>query len=66
MKRLVSFKLLLANTSGGVSEIYHGTETSFRAYGLKPATEFVLCVKAAYAVGSYLYSDSTVISTKAA
>lgn len=65
-ERLVSFKLLLANTSGGVSEIYNGLETNFRAHGLKPRTEFVVCVKAAYADGSYLYSDSKVVSTKAA
>jgi len=57
---------MMATTAGAVSEIYCGLATAFHVHGLKPTTEFVFCVKAAYADGSYLYSDSKVVSTKAA
>jgi hypothetical protein len=41
-----------------VREVYQGRSTSFTCSGLRPATEYVLCVKATYDDTSFLWSAS--------
>ena len=42
-----------------------GTETRFRITGLKSATEYIMCVKALYDDGSFLWSESKAYKTLA-
>ena len=41
-----------------------GPEQRFRITGLKPNTEYILCVKAIYDDGSFLWSESKAYMTK--
>lgn len=40
-----------------------GKETQFKVVGLKPNTEYILCVKAIYDDGSFLWSESKAFRT---
>ena len=66
IERITAYKLMLATTGGAVTEAYQGLATEMLVKGLKPRTEYVLCVKASYADGSFLYSESKIVSTRAA
>jgi hypothetical protein len=41
-----------------------GKEVRFKVVGLKPNTEYILCVKAIYDDGSFLWSDSKAYMTR--
>ncbi len=41
-----------------------GRETRFKIAGLKSNTEYILCVKAIYDDGSFLWSESKAYQTK--
>ena len=49
-----------------MTEAYQGIATEMLVKGLKPRTEYVFCIKASYADGSFLYSESKIVSTRAA
>lgn len=50
--------------SGVAREVYQGKALSFTVTNLKPAGEYVFCVKATYDDGSHVWSDSKAFSTK--
>ena len=66
MERITAYKLMVATTGGAVTEAYQGVATEMLVKGLKPRTEYVFCIKASYADGSFLYSESRIVSTRAA
>jgi hypothetical protein len=57
---------MLANSAGAVREVYLGKDTSARAAGLRPNSEYVFSVKALYDDGSHLWSDSKAFTTRVA
>jgi hypothetical protein len=54
---------MLATSSGVVRELYKGVATKYKATGLKPHTEYIFGVKAAYDDGSYTWSSSKAFMT---
>ncbi len=62
-ERIDRFKLMIATGTGVVKDCYQGKETRFRVTGLKPHTEYILCVKAIYEDGSFLWSESKAYTT---
>lgn len=63
--RIDRYKLMIATSTGVVKDVYQGTETRFRITGLKSATEYIMCVKALYDDGSFLWSESKAYKTLA-
>lgn len=62
-ERIEKYKLMIATGTGVVRDVYLGIETRFRITGLRSNTEFVLCVKALYDDGSFLWSESKAFKT---
>lgn len=56
--RIERYKLMMATTSGVVKEITQGRFLRYFVSGLRPASEYIFCVKALYADGSSLWSES--------
>jgi hypothetical protein len=54
---------MIATGTGVVKDVYQGKQTRFRITGLKPNTEYILCVKATYEDGSFLWSESKAYMT---
>ncbi|KAG2424386.1 hypothetical protein HXX76_014595 [Chlamydomonas incerta] len=63
--RIERYKLMIATGTGVVKDVYQGRESRFRVTGLKSATEYILCVKALYDDGSFLWSESKAYRTLA-
>ncbi|GAX74227.1 hypothetical protein CEUSTIGMA_g1676.t1 [Chlamydomonas eustigma] len=63
-ERIEKYKLMIATSTGVVKDVYQGPEQRFRITGLKPNTEYILCVKALYDDGSFLWSESKAYMTK--
>mmetsp|Transcript_17491 Transcript_17491/g.44035 ORF Transcript_17491/g.44035 Transcript_17491/m.44035 type:complete len:628 (-) Transcript_17491:2367-4250(-) len=63
-ERIERYKLMIATATGVVKDVYQGKERRFKVTGLKPATEYILCVKALYDDGSFLWSESKAYMTK--
>jgi len=63
-ERIERYKLMIATSTGVVKDVYQGKEQRFRITGLKPNTEYILCVKAIYDDGSFLWSESRAYMTK--
>ncbi|PNH04177.1 hypothetical protein TSOC_009697, partial [Tetrabaena socialis] len=61
--RIERYKLMIATGTGVVKDVYQGRETRFRITGLKSNTEYILCVKAIYDDGSFLWSESKAYRT---
>ena len=59
------YKLMLASSTGGVREVAQGLILRHVVTGLRPATEYILCVKAVYQDGSFLWSESRAFRTTA-
>jgi hypothetical protein len=57
------YKLMMSSSTGVVRELAHGKFLRFLIGGLRPATEYVFCVKAIYTDGSYLWSESRAFKT---
>jgi hypothetical protein len=64
-ERVDRYKLMIATSTGVVKEAYTGKDTRFRVVGLKPNTEYIMCVKAVYDDGSFLWSESKAYTTSA-
>jgi hypothetical protein len=62
-ERIERYKLMIATSTGVVKDVYQGPESRFRITGLKPNTEYILCVKAIYDDGSFLWSESKSFQT---
>ncbi|KAF5833758.1 hypothetical protein DUNSADRAFT_9825 [Dunaliella salina] len=62
--RIERYKLMIATSTGVVKDVYQGKEQRFKITGLKPNTEYILCVKAIYDDGSFLWSESKPYMTK--
>jgi len=62
-ERVEKYKLMIASSTGVVKDVYQGPEQRFRITGLKPNTEYILCVKAIYDDGSFLWSESKAYMT---
>ena len=62
-ERIEKYKLMIATSTGVVKDVYQGPEQRFRITGLKPNTEYILCVKAIYDDGSFLWSESKAYKT---
>lgn len=62
-ERIEKYKLMIATGTGVVKDVYQGSESRFRITGLKPNTEYILCVKAIYDDGSFLWSESKAYQT---
>jgi len=62
--RIERYKLMIATSTGVVKDVYQGKEQRFKITGLKPNTEYILCVKAIYDDGSFLWSESKGYTTK--
>lgn len=62
--RIERYKLMVATSTGVVKDVYQGKEMRFKITGLKPNTEYILCVKAIYDDGSFLWSESKAYMTK--
>eukprot|EP00963_Diacronema_lutheri_P007494 scaffold649_cov347-Pavlova_lutheri.AAC.133 len=62
--RIEHFKLMVANNLGVVKEVYRGKSMHFRVRKLRPSTEYIFCLKAVYADGSYLWSDPKSFKTR--
>lgn len=56
--RIERYKLMMATTSGVVKELTQGRFLRYFVSGLRPASEYIFCVKALYADGSCLWSES--------
>jgi Fibronectin type III domain len=56
--RIESYKLMMATTSGLVKEVAQGLILQHHISSLRPGTEYIFCVKAQYADGSFLWSAS--------
>ncbi|KAI8462642.1 MAG: hypothetical protein J3K34DRAFT_499216 [Monoraphidium minutum] len=65
-ERVSGYKLMLANAAGAVREVYAGRGTAAAAGGLRPNSEYVFAVKAAYDDGSHLWSESRAFRTRVA
>ncbi|GLC41598.1 hypothetical protein PLESTF_000274300 [Pleodorina starrii] len=63
--RIERYKLMIATGTGVVKDVYQGRESRFRVTGLKSNTEYILCVKAIYDDGSFLWSESKAYRTLA-
>lgn len=63
--QIESYKLMMATTSGLVKDVAHGQLLRCGVQGLRPATEYIFCVKATYADGSFLWSGSKSFTTLA-
>lgn len=63
-ERIERYKLMIATATGVVKDVYQGKETRFKVTGLKPNTEYILCVKAIYDDGSFLWSESKPYMTR--
>lgn len=57
------YKLMMSLSTGAVREVAQGKFLRYHVTKLKPATDYVFCVKAIYTDGSYLWSDSQVYKT---
>lgn len=62
--RIEHFKLMVANNLGVVKEVYRGKSMQFKVRKLRPNTEYIFCLKAVYADGSYLWSDPKSFKTR--
>ena len=62
--RIEHFKLMVANNLGVVKEVYRGKLMQFKVKKLRPSTEYIFCLKAVYADGSYLWSDPKSFKTR--
>ena len=62
--RIQFYKLMVATSTGVVKDAYQGRDERFKITGLKPNTEYILCVKAIYDDGSFLWSDPKAYCTK--
>lgn len=63
-ERVERYKLMIATGTGVVKDVYQGPEQRFRIVGLKANTEYILCVKAIYDDGSFLWSESKAYMTR--
>jgi Fibronectin type III domain len=63
--QIEAYKLMMATTSGLVKDVAHGLVLRHTVSGLRPGTEYVFCVKALYADGSFLWSASKSFTTLA-
>ncbi|KAL6758234.1 hypothetical protein V8C86DRAFT_2601400 [Haematococcus lacustris] len=63
-ERIERYKLMIATSTGVVKDVYQGRDTRFRITGLKSNTEYILCVKAIYDDGSFIWSESKAYTTK--
>ncbi|KAG2490886.1 hypothetical protein HYH03_010803 [Edaphochlamys debaryana] len=61
--RIERYKLMIATGTGVVKDVYQGRENRFRVTGLKSNTEYIMCVKAIYDDGSFLWSESKAYRT---
>ena len=59
------YKLMMAVVTGGVREIAQGLMLGHYVSRLRPATEYIFCVKAIYHDGSFLWSESRAFRTTA-
>jgi hypothetical protein len=50
--------------AGVAREVFQGKALSHTVTGLKPAAEYVFCVKATYDDGSFVWSESKAFTTK--
>lgn len=62
--RIERYKLMIATLTGVVKDVYQGKDQRYKVTGLKPNTEYILCVKAIYNDGSFLWSESKGYMTK--
>ena len=65
MDRISMFKLKLASPTGVVKEVYKGTGMTFKCSGLRANSEHILCVKAEYDDGTFVWSEPVSVSTRA-
>lgn len=56
--RIENYKVMMATTSGVVKELTQGRFLRYFVSSLRPATEYIFCVKATYSDGSCLWSES--------
>ena len=59
------YKLMVAAGAGGAREVAAGLMLRHHVARLRPATEYVFCVKATYHDGSFLWSESRAFRTTA-
>ena len=59
------YKLMMSAPVGGVREVAQGLMLRQHVPKLRPATEYIFCVKAVYNDGSFLWSDSMAFKTTA-
>lgn len=62
--RIDQYKLMIATHTGTVTTAYEGKRLRFRISRLRQNTKYVLCVKAVYDDGSFLWSESRAHRTK--
>ncbi|WIA13348.1 hypothetical protein OEZ85_006930 [Tetradesmus obliquus] len=63
-ERITGYKLMVATSTGVAREVFQGKGLSYTVTGLKPAAEYVFCVKATYDDGSFVWSESKAFTTK--
>jgi hypothetical protein len=56
---------MMASSAGGVREVAAGLMLQHYVSNLRPATEYIFCVKAVYQDGSFLWSESRAFRTTA-
>ena len=63
---LRGFKVMVTEADGSVREVYEGVERSCEVGRLTPGAEYIFAVKASYAGGKFVWSESVAARTAAA
>ena len=63
--QIEKYKLMMSLSTGVVREVAQGKFLRYFVSNLRPATDYLFCVKAVYTDGSYLWSDSRAFKTTA-
>ena len=66
VERIDYYKLMLATHTGSVACVYEGKERQYKIVRLRQNAEYILCVKAVYDDGSFVWSESKAQRTRCA